>query len=34
MGTMGDMYDGLKPKDLERFSLKILSGDRRGEEVG
>lgn len=28
MGMMGDMYDGLKPKDLERFSLKVLSGDR------
>lgn len=28
MGMMGDIYDGLKPKDLERFSLKILSGDR------
>lgn len=33
MGMMGDIYDGLKPKDLERFSLKVLSGDRGGEKI-
>lgn len=34
MGMMGDIYDGLKPKDLERFfSLKVLSGDREGGGV-
>lgn len=35
MGTRGDVYDGLKPEDLELLSFILLSRERsRGEGGG